>query len=68
MIISLKYIQFHSLEHFLDEKQVIVAKRCEEMINLFADLSKDDMTEGIRHPETNSENICKYDVRHRLDS
>lgn len=38
------------------------------MINLFADLSKDDMIEGIRHPETNSVNIWNYYVGNRLNS
>lgn len=38
------------------------------MLNLFADLSKDDMIEGIRHPETNSENIWENDAGHRANS
>lgn len=43
------------MEHLLDEKSILsVTKRCEETIDIFADLSKDDMVEKIRHPETNS--------------
>lgn len=38
------------------------------MINLFADLSKNDMIEEIRHPEKKtSENMWDYDLGHRLN-
>ena len=39
----------------LEEKSIFgVTTRCEEMVEIFADLSKDDMIEKIRHPATNS--------------
>lgn len=39
----------------LEEKSIFgVTTRCEEMVEIFADLSKDDTIEKIRHPATNS--------------